>query len=126
MLKRALIVPALVLALVSLTAQAWAQTANSSKSEEYLLLGNATRGAGEPMLAVDPVDPQSIIVSHALSPMRYRERDDGWFGDDVQDMVIDGGNAYLVWGDSRAGFLGTWLGKVALSSYQFPADARSR
>jgi hypothetical protein len=59
-----------------------------------------------------------LQVSHALSPMRYPERDDGWFGDDVQDMVIDGGNAYMVWGDSRAGFLGTWFGKVALSAYQ--------
>jgi len=62
-----------------------------------------------------------LEVSHALSPMRYTERDDGWFGDDVQDMVLDGGNAYMLWGDSRAGFLGTWFGKVALSAYEFPA-----
>jgi hypothetical protein len=66
-----------------------------------------------------------LEVSHALSPMRYPERDDGWFGDDIQDLVIDGGNAYMVWGDSRAGFLGTWFGKVALSAYEFPAGARS-
>jgi len=32
------------------------------KSEEYLLLGNATRGAGEPMIAVDPTDPRHMIV----------------------------------------------------------------
>lgn len=64
-----------------------------------------------------------LQVSHALSPMRYPDRDDGWFGDDVQDMVIDGGNAYMVWGDSRAGFLGTWFGKVALSAYDLPAAA---
>src|SRR5579884_674560 len=32
------------------------------KSEEYLLLGTAMRGAGEPMVAVDPVDPKNIIV----------------------------------------------------------------
>jgi hypothetical protein len=32
------------------------------KSEEYLLLGNSMRGAGEPMVAVDPVDPKNIIV----------------------------------------------------------------
>ena len=31
-------------------------------SDEYLLFGNATRGAGEPMVAVDPVDPRHIIV----------------------------------------------------------------
>jgi hypothetical protein len=59
-----------------------------------------------------------LQVSHAPSPMRYAERDDGWFGDDVQDLVIDAGNAYMVWGDSRTGFLGTWFGKVALRAYQ--------
>src|SRR5439155_20728121 len=32
------------------------------KSEEYLLLGNAMRGAGEPMVAVDPSDPKNMIV----------------------------------------------------------------
>src|SRR5262245_50469757 len=32
------------------------------KSEEYLLLGNPTRGAGEPTVAVDPVDSRHIIV----------------------------------------------------------------
>jgi hypothetical protein len=32
------------------------------KSEEYLLLGNANRGAGEPMIAVDPTNPKNIIV----------------------------------------------------------------
>ena len=31
-------------------------------SEEYLLLGDATRGAGEPMLAVDPTNPKNIIA----------------------------------------------------------------
>ena len=38
------------------------QTASPSMSEEYLVLGNATRGAGEPMIAVDPTDPNNIIV----------------------------------------------------------------
>lgn len=64
-----------------------------------------------------------LEVSHAPSPMRYSERDNGWFGDDVQDMVIEGGNTYMVWGDSRAGFLGTWFGKVALSAYEFPGGS---
>ena len=36
--------------------------AQTSKSEEYLLLGNANRGAGEPMVAVDPTNPNNIIV----------------------------------------------------------------
>lgn len=31
-------------------------------TEEYLLLGNPTRGAGEPMVAVDPTDPRHIIA----------------------------------------------------------------
>src|SRR4051794_15941813 len=31
-------------------------------SEEYLLLGDATRGAGEPMIAVDPTNPNNIIA----------------------------------------------------------------
>ena len=31
-------------------------------SEEYLLFGNSVRGAGEPMVAVDPVDPRHIIA----------------------------------------------------------------
>lgn len=33
------------------------------KSEEYLLLGDATRGAGEPMIAVDPTNPKNIIAT---------------------------------------------------------------
>jgi hypothetical protein len=64
-----------------------------------------------------------LQVSHAPSPIRHADRDDGWFGDDVQDLVIDAGNAYMVWGDSRAGFLGTWFGKVALSAYEFPSGS---
>jgi hypothetical protein len=36
--------------------------AQTSKSEEYLLLGNANRGAGEPMVAVDPTNPNNIIA----------------------------------------------------------------
>src|SRR6185437_7500446 len=30
--------------------------------DEYLLLGNATRGGGEPMVAVDPTNPDNIIA----------------------------------------------------------------
>jgi hypothetical protein len=32
------------------------------KSEEYLLLGDANRGGGEPMIAVDPTNPKNIVV----------------------------------------------------------------
>jgi len=31
-------------------------------SEEYLLLGDSTRGAGEPMVAVDPANPRHLIA----------------------------------------------------------------
>ena len=50
----------------------WAQRAGGSapqqapapafKSEEYLLFGNANRGAGEPMIAVDPTNPKNMIA----------------------------------------------------------------
>lgn len=36
--------------------------ASAFASEEYLLLGNATRGAGEPMVAVDPTNRKNIIA----------------------------------------------------------------
>jgi hypothetical protein len=32
------------------------------RTEEYLLLGNATRGAGEPMIAVDPTNPRNMVA----------------------------------------------------------------
>ncbi|MDE3165157.1 MAG: exo-alpha-sialidase, partial [Acidobacteriota bacterium] len=46
------------------TLAAWAQSAApaASASEEYLLLGDATRGAGEPMIAVDPTNPKNIVA----------------------------------------------------------------
>jgi hypothetical protein len=44
-----------LLALATLRAQ-------SSVSDEYLLMGDATRGAGEPMIAVDPTNPQNIVA----------------------------------------------------------------
>jgi len=39
-----------------------APAAPAYASEEYLLLGDATRGAGEPMLAVDPTNSKNIIA----------------------------------------------------------------
>lgn len=32
------------------------------QTDEYLLLGNAMRGGGEPMVAVNPTDPKNIVV----------------------------------------------------------------
>ena len=37
------------------------------KTEEYLLLGDANRGAGEPMIAVDPTNPKNIVVDAMAS-----------------------------------------------------------
>src|ERR1041385_6977191 len=66
-LKRFLIgsfvLTALALAGQTMRAQRGAPPALPSyKSEEYLLLGDAYRGAGEPMIAVDPVDPKNMIA----------------------------------------------------------------
>jgi hypothetical protein len=38
------------------------QPTGETKSDEYLLLGNADRGAGEPWVVVNPRDPNNIIV----------------------------------------------------------------
>jgi hypothetical protein len=50
------------LGLVIILASVALGRAQTSKSEEYLLLGNASRGAGEPMIAVDPTNPNNIIA----------------------------------------------------------------
>jgi hypothetical protein len=38
------------------------QTADAPKSDEYLILGDANRGAGEPMIAVNRKDPNNIVI----------------------------------------------------------------
>jgi hypothetical protein len=47
-----------IVALASIAVYAQKQPA----SEEYLLMGDATRGAGEPMIAVDPTNPKNIVA----------------------------------------------------------------
>lgn len=47
-------------------------TATSYKGEEYLLMGDAMRGAGEPVIAVNPRDPNIIIVG-AMANDNYVE-----------------------------------------------------
>jgi len=42
------------------------------KGEEYLLMGSATRGAGEPVIAINPKDPNNIIVG-AMANLNYIE-----------------------------------------------------
>lgn len=61
-----------------------------------------------------------LRVSQHPSPFRIDERAGGWFGDDLQDLVVNGDNVYMVWGDSRSGFLGTWFGRIPLAAYEFP------
>jgi len=57
-------------------------------------------------------------VSRAKSPSNIQH---GFFAqnDDVVSLSMSKDNLYVVWGDRRAGFLGTWFGRVALSAYKF-------
>lgn len=54
-----IIIPCLI-ALSSFTLNA--QSPTGSKSDEYLLLGNPNRGAGEPWVFVNPKNPKNILV----------------------------------------------------------------
>jgi hypothetical protein len=47
-------------------------TSTSYKGEEFLLIGNAVRGAGEPVIAINPKDPNNIIVG-AMANDHYVE-----------------------------------------------------
>jgi hypothetical protein len=58
-----------------------------------------------------------LRVSHAVSPANSPLRNAGLFGDDIQNLVMDDQNVHMVWGDSRAGFLGVWYGRVPISAY---------
>jgi hypothetical protein len=44
----------------------------SYKGEEFLLIGNAVRGAGEPVIAINPKNPNNIIVG-AMANLHYVE-----------------------------------------------------
>ena len=46
--------------------------ATSYKGEEYLLIGSAVRGAGEPVIAIDPTNPNNLIVG-AMANSNYVE-----------------------------------------------------
>jgi len=90
------------------------------KGEEYLLMGSATRGAGEPVIAIDPKDPNNIRISSAPSPARatIKDRGNNRDGDDLSSIVVDGDYVHMVWADGRAGFLGAWYARVPLTSYK--------
>ena len=61
---------------------------------------------------------QPLRVSHAKSPSQSYKRSQTQ-NDDVVDVSMDKDNIHFIWGDQRAGFLGSWYAKVALSSYKF-------
>jgi hypothetical protein len=58
-----------------------------------------------------------LRVSHAVSPGSIPGRNAGLFGDDLQNLAIDGWNVHMVWADSRAGFQAVWYGRVPLTAY---------
>jgi hypothetical protein len=60
---------------------------------------------------------KTIRVSHAISPDYILERGNFLLGDDLSTVELDDQYLYAVWGDNRAGFQGTWFGKVPLSAY---------
>jgi hypothetical protein len=60
---------------------------------------------------------KTVRVSHSISPPPVLDRDNFGMGDDLSSMDIDSKYLYVVWGDNRAGFEGTWFGKVPLSAY---------
>ena len=59
----------------------------------------------------------TVRVSHARSPPAPSDRNNFMLGDDLSSIDVDGEYVYVVWGDNRAGFEGTWFGRVPLSAY---------
>jgi hypothetical protein len=60
---------------------------------------------------------KTVRVSHSVSPDYIAERGNFLFGDDLSTVDLDDNYLYAVWGDNRAGFEGTWFGRVPLSAY---------
>ena len=56
-------------------------------------------------------------VSHAISPTYVPDRGNSMYGDNLSSMDIIGEFPYVVWGDNRSGFEGTWFERVALIAY---------
>lgn len=61
---------------------------------------------------------KTVRVSHEISPTYNRIRGNFMFGDDLSSLDIDNQYLYVVWGDNRSGFEGTWFGKVPLNAYK--------
>jgi hypothetical protein len=66
----------------------------SYPSEEYLLLGNANRGAGEPMIAVDPTNPKNIIAVAMGSVQQLHGKPAKQGGTDEYHLVA---NSTITW-----------------------------
>jgi hypothetical protein len=66
-----------------------------------------------------------VRISHARSPAAPADRDNFMMGDDLSSIDVDGQFIYVVWGDNRAGFRGTWFGRVPLRAYRAPKPAAS-
>ena len=69
------VVAVFLLVIVAVNAQQAAidlpvDTTTSYKGEEFLLIGNAVRGAGEPVIAINPKNPNNIIVA-AMANLHY-------------------------------------------------------
>ena len=60
---------------------------------------------------------KTVRVSHAVSPPYIPERGNFLFGDDLSSVDVDDAYVHVVWGDNRAGFQGTWYGRVPLTAY---------
>ena len=60
---------------------------------------------------------KTVRVSHAVSSPYLPKRANFMFGDDLSSLDIDREFLHVVWGDNRAGFQGTWYGRVPLSAY---------
>ena len=73
--------------------------------------------SGRPSHATTVGTFKTVRVSHAISPPYIPERGNFLFGDDLSSVDIDREFLHVVWGDNRAGFLGTWYGRVPLSAY---------
>jgi hypothetical protein len=58
------------------------------KSEEYLLLGDANRGGGEPMIAVDPTNPKNIVVDAMASLQQLPPEDVGRARENIPRSTI--------------------------------------
>ena len=60
-----------------------------------------------------------LEVSEAPSPARksIKDRGNNWDGNDLSSIAVDSDFVHIVWGDGRAGFLGSWYARIPLSSY---------